>query len=225
MKKFGIFLVIGLILCAFSTAKADLLGISGSLTYPDISFDNTGVAVYDGTNFSINATDLQLTMSILGPVYSLYSNDPAVTVAFYLSIPVDDNGNLVGEGTMTERLIEGSLTIEGNYYTAENEPVTLLEGTVYAFGWQANAQFDFLMNNLGGALVDDGIWPTIYPTGVFAYAEILNGWEGSWEDPFDLNKVKGDKAQAVPEPATMLLLGSGLLGLAGLVRRKLFKKS
>ena len=49
------------------------------------------------------------------------------------------------------------------------------------------------------------------------------GWQNCKREDHDFS-VAQIEVNPVPEPATMLLLGTGLIGLAGIGRRKIFKK-
>jgi hypothetical protein len=131
-----------------------------------------------------------------------------------LDLNVDENGNLLGVGSMAEIVADGDVTIQNQVY---GTGTTLLTGTVYDFGWgeagDVLGDFDFLINNATGALISDELWPGV-DIGIIANAETLNGWAGSWNANFHLDKVKGNKAP-VPEPTTVLLLSLG-----GLLLRK-----
>ena len=214
--------VLMVVLMIVGTATAALIGLEDQLGYPDILFDNQGKIVYDADThkFVLDANDLQIVYAD-GSFDSLTGGMAPLNYRthFKISLTIDKNGNLV-EGIMEEKVVKGAVKVKNKIY---RKGTTLLKGTVTAFGWGEGdnlGDFDFLIDNLSGALVEDGIWPNDRPTGIVAHAEVLNGWSGSWECDFTLDKVKGDKAPVVPIPPTILLLGSGLLGFILLSRRK-----
>jgi len=229
-------------------ASATLLGIAQYTgNRPDVKYDNKGYLVYDASSDLLelqNSVDELIRLPGGTEVTITDEMDYDPVVGFGLAIYVDENGNFTGGVTghtyswkaldnnlptytsdydMVEVLLRGEITVAGNTYNADdNGPVLLLGADVERFGWanfgSNSSQVDFLFGPVAGAWVDDGIWPTSPATG--AFADIAGTLD--WSTSFNLENKGGDK-MPTPEPATLLLLGTGLIGLAGLGRRK-FKK-
>lgn len=201
-----------------TTVNAGLIGVRELIDgqYPDIMFNNTGTIAYDSLSdsFVLSADDLKIAYD--DSTYDWLSW-PGVLTKMTIDLDIDQSGQLIRTGTMTERVVEGEIQIGNFTYGADT---TILSGTVYDFGWAESGEqlgmFDFLVKDLQGALIDDLIWPSDVPTGIIAFAESLNNWDGTWDSDFNLSKVKGDKAPIIPEPATFLLLTLG----AVMIRRK-----
>lgn len=219
-------LVIAAVVMVSGTANASLLGIQ--LGYPDIHFNNFGTINYDALNdeFKLSAHDLQLTLDPYSLPITL-TNWGTFQTTMDMTLTVNEFGQLVGEGTFEEVVELGEVTIGNNTYVAGT---TLLAGTVTAFGWQdygipgVHPDFDAFVprESLSGALLDinGGIWPSDMDLGIVLDPDDTGNWAADWSADFEISKAKGDKSVIIPEPTSLLLLGSGLLGLAAFGKKK-----
>ncbi len=95
------------------------------------------------------------------------------------------------------------------------------DGRINAFDLSSDTFAGQLLDQNGNPLTIDGLWGlTIGNSGNGGSPEKLYFSAGPNGEVNGLFGV----IQSVPEPATMLLLGSGLIGLVGYGRKKFFKK-
>jgi hypothetical protein len=239
-----------LFLISISSADATLLGVDLTDLWPDIDSNNIGLVTFTPANPGTPGQGGNVTYSAFANriAYSMSDVDqfqaydpgppPQIIPAVKMTVSMDINstGNLTS-GSMS-LIVEPNLEvwIRGNPYGPTHGNATLLSGTVTAFGWQnhptsGKMEYDAYFANLTGALINDGIWPT-YTVGWTGHAD-----SGSWptgpngddwwnrSDTFQTEKNKSDMAPIIPEPATLILLGSGLVGLIGYAWRRKKKQS
>jgi hypothetical protein len=117
-------------------------------------------------------------------------------------------------------VISGSFTYNSTLYSGE-----LIRGVVTNFGYQdvagPLALFDFTFDFKSGAL--SPFYAGAGNKGYDIESSENSSFAGSWGVDHSGTQVKHDTTPA-PEPATMLLLGSGLLGIGVYARKRFIKK-
>ncbi|MCP4108715.1 MAG: DUF4114 domain-containing protein [Desulfobacteraceae bacterium] len=214
---------------AVPTTLYDINGIDGTQKYTDTGYEHVRLIDTDGNNddstaFLFLESTIFASDNTLG-IYSFSEDNGIFTVGDTLEIFEGDDSPLKSatldfnfmDGTVTNRSSGATANIGavfGFYLTTpENGGMTYYShSSLNQDGFDHLMLFDTRDNTVGDLLGSDVI---------LAWEDLYGGGE---QDFNDMVVGIGDVVVPTPEPATMLLLGSGLIGLAALRKKRYFRQ-